>query len=757
MQRCGLTAVLDSVRQECFIVLTPMLRPFLALSFLFFAIASYGEVVGERPVSTIVYGPAPGQRYGVAAASDGRDFLLAWVETQRSRVNGAQIYAARINASGEVLDPLGIHISDTSNQLTQVNAVFLGNVYLVYWNGQSGLMAVRISREGVLLDSVPRVLASRGIFGAYAAASNGNRTVIVFRGPGVAGMMIALDRDGNVVAGPKTFTNFGMSSAIVASNGRGFLIAWWLGDSIYETLLDAEGAVTAPEKMTLSSGRYLYAIASDADGYLVIVGDGSNVFAQHVSSAGELLNRSAVPLQQFQAFAFAAGSYLLMDGNPQAHTIGIRHLDRQGTPVGDFLPMGMAPSFVFGGALVSNGSDTAAFWTEWRATGRYVNGGILHANANALTNVGPIAVSANAQYSPRAATNGRNIAVVWSESDGIYAGRLTLDGQMLDGRGIRIAGATAGAPDIVFDGSNYLIGWSERSAGNLASSVKVTRLFPDFGTVLDPGGTTVAASPCVNALSLSVGSASTLVAWSDCKHILAATVDKTGRAGIATTVVTPFETKETGGVSAAWNGREWLVAWEDRIPIPIFFEGMYTQTFIKAARLSASLTLLDPRPISLTDTTWDVSPFAASDGNDFLVTWTMPVLNPPAVMAQRISADGSLLGPANGVRIGSGQATRVVWDGLQYDLAFSSFPYGRSSTLYVIHVPARGAIAATAAEAVVSNIVAPDAALIVTQPGQVIAAYSIVAPEAIYGGVERVFVNGPHAIRARAAGLRSNP
>jgi hypothetical protein len=739
-----------------------MIRSFLALSLLFFAAVSHADIVSEHPVSTIVYGPAPGQQYGASAASDGRDFLVAWVES-RNRSGVTQIYAARMNAAGEILDPLGIRIAAVSNQLTGVNVVFLGNAYLVYWTeppsgvgSVPALMAARISRDGVLIDSLPRILATPSSFGAYTAASNGNRTVIVLHGAKVAAVTIVLDRDGNVVAGPKTFTNIGVTSAMVVSNGRGFLIAWSLGGSIYETLLDDAGVVTAPGTMTLSRDSYLYDLASDGDGYVAVVGDGTHVFAQHVSVAGELLERSAVPMQQYiPGFVFANGSYLLMDSDPKAQSIGVRRLDRTGKPVGDYSPLAQAridgPGFSPLGTLASNGSDTAAFWTELRASGRTVHGGILHANAAELTKPGAIARSANAQYAPRAATNGRNIAVVWNESDGVYAGRLTLDGQMLDGRGIRISDAGGGA-DIVFDGTNYLIAWAERSAGNLASSVKVTRLFPDFGTVLDPAGITVASSPCVNALSLSVGSASTLVAWSDCKHILANTVDKIGVVGTAT-VVTPPETKETAGVSAAWNGREWLVAWDDRISIPTPIQVTYTQTFIKAARLSASLTLLDPRPILLTDTTWDVTPFVASDGNAFLVTWTLPIY----AMAQRISADGSLLGPANGVRIGRGYVTDVVWDGRQYDVAFSSFSYGRLSTLYITHVAAGGPIEGTGAQAVVSNDVTPNAKLIVTSPGKVVAAYSLVAADAIFGAVERVFVNAPHAIRERAVELRSNP
>jgi hypothetical protein len=227
-----------------------MPRPFLALSFLFVSVALHGQFPGERPVSSIVYGPAPGLRSGLAAASDGHDFLVTWTDL-RNRSNVSAIYAARMNAAAEVLDPIGIRVSTAANSARHANVVFLGNVYLVYWEETSSgppffqkLLCARVTRDGVLLDPVPRLLAENGQLSDCAAANNANRTVIVFRGVGNE-RMVVLDRDGNITAGPKTFTNFGASTAMVASNGRGFLIVWSLaipgGGPLFETLLDGDG------------------------------------------------------------------------------------------------------------------------------------------------------------------------------------------------------------------------------------------------------------------------------------------------------------------------------------------------------------------------------------------------------------------------------------------------------------------------------------------------------------------------------------
>jgi hypothetical protein len=733
-----------------------MKRSLLVLSLLSFAAVSFAEIAGERPVSTIVYGPAPGQRYGTAAASDGRDFLVAWVDTQRNRGNIAQLYATRMNAAGDVLDPLSIRIPTISHEAYRVDVVFLGDAYLVYWSepspisrGFNALMGVRISSDGVVLDSVPRLLADRAEVNVRGAASNGNRTVIAYS-TSSGSRMLVVDRNANVVDGPKAFVqDSGVRSAIVASNGREFFVAW-KSDRVYATRIDADGVPATSQPIILSSHTELYDLASDGDSYVAIVSDrDAGVVAQHVSAAGELLERSAIPLQQvYPAFAFAGGSYLLMDGNALQNTIFVRQLDRTGKPVGASAPLASGTSYGAGGSLASNGSDAAAFWTAWNATPQAFDARIIDGRTLALSNTTAITRSANAQTTPDAATSGRNMAIVWNESNGTYAGRLTLDGQLLDGRGIRIGNPSIAAPRIVFDGANYIAGWIEQSAAAPAATVKVARLSPDSGLILGAGGMAVASNPCGNGLALSAGAEATLVAWSDCQRVVANTIAHDGSLGVATTV-TPADTTRTGSVTAAWNGREWLVAWEDLVMSGgIFIDIPFYDTFLKAARISSSFALLDPKPITVGETRNDFKPLLASGGNDFLIAWTRYTGTPTySVIAQRISSDGSLLA---GGRLGTGRAKSVVWDGQQYAVAFASSPFFTASTLYVTHVAASGEIESSSPQSVVSNIVDPDAALIMMEPGRVIAAYSRVASGSPYGDVERLFLGAPHAIRGRA-------
>ncbi|HXH41006.1 MAG TPA: hypothetical protein VNN08_20430, partial [Thermoanaerobaculia bacterium] len=163
---------------------------------------------------------------------------------------------------------------------------------------------------------------------------------------------------------------------------------------------------------------------------------------------------------------------------------------------------------------------------------------------------------------------------------------------------------------------------------------------------------------------------------------------------------------------------------------------------------------LDSKPIDVSDSYTDSAPIVASDGNGFLVGWSHfdTDTGDSSVFARRIASDGSPQTPANGVRLGQGHPKSVVWDGLQYGLAFSTLH--DTSTLYVTHVAARGSIESLSPLAVVNDRSEPDASLLVTGPGLVTVAYTRIDSDPQYGDVERAFVSVPHVLRGRAVSPR---
>lgn len=727
-----------------------------AIPILFLAFTGRAAISGERPVSPPAYGPPQGYRSNAVSASDGRDFLVVWMDSLRNRSSETHIYAARVGPTGEVLDPFGILLPSKSQGVSSVSVVYDGTSYLVLWNEFDSLVrlvGVRVSRDGVLLDPSPRVLAVQAQNLPAGAASNGQRTVIVYRATNGILMRVVLDRDANIVAGPGALagpTGLASEAAMIASNGRDFLVLHASTRATHVTLLDADGATgTTSAVLAATPALTLYDLASDGDSYVAITGHSGTVRAQHFGTAGEVLEDSVIPLQQiYPAFVFASGGYLLMDGDPFANTLGVRKLDRTGKPLGDYVPIRSASSFTASGTLSSNGTDVFAGWVEWAAAGQLFNESIINGQSLAASTPKPVILAARTQTSPAAASSGANMAVVWNQNDGLYAARMSNDGAMLDGAGIRVGGGSVTPPAIVFDGANYVIGWTEQLASAPAVTlVKLTRLSPGSGALLDPDGVTIAQNFCGSGLALASGGTTALLAWSDCQHLFATTVGKDLSSG-APVSVAPANAM-SAAISAAWNGREWLLAWENLVPAAIFFEGPAYELRINAARLSPSLALLDPAPIVLSNVS-SSHPLAASDGNDFLVAW-MDYRGPSGnVRAQRVSSDGSLLGQPDGVPLGSGYIKSIVWDGSQFDVAFSSAtaPY----TLYVTHVAPRGAIESREPLAVISDRGIPDASLMATGAGSVVAAYTRIEPKREYGDVERVFVGAPHPIRARAAG-----
>ncbi|HXA15729.1 MAG TPA: hypothetical protein VN380_01960 [Thermoanaerobaculia bacterium] len=739
------------------------------------AAAAVAEVSGERPVASPAYEAAPGYLSSVHAASDGHDFLVAWIDQSRNRSSNPnpKMYASRVSASGQVLDPLGIRIPTVTSAFSSyLSVVYLGNSYLVCWSqagGNAGLMGVRISSDGTLLDPTPRVFANGGTALDGGIAGDGNRTVIVYNGPAGSLMLLVLDRDANIVDGPKALNASGPSTgtAMIASNGHGFLVLQTSGSVVRATTLDASGAIVTSNEPPLAPSQWgtLRSLASDGDSYVAILlysaGGLNNFNSRHFGPNGELMEAWTIPdIFWVAGLAFRDGSYLVMEldrPNLGAYggSLGLHRISSTGQPVGGYTPI-VSGDHLAALTLASNGSSVFGCWIE---QGRFdvLKGALIDAQSLTASSPSLIRIAATTQRTPDVAMSGANMAVVWNEQSGVYAGRLTFDGQLLDGRGIRIGGSSSTDPRIVFDGTNYIIGWTDwldPTARYPNYPIKLARLSPVSGVLLDPGGITIMQqNQCIASfgreLALASGVHSILVAWSGCRNLVVITVNADLAPGALNTVATVGSYGYIGAIAAAWNGSEWLMVWEN-----VGFAGIESfdpnPVEIDAARLSPQLTLLDSTPIDVSNSYTDSDPIVASDGNGFVVSWSH--FDTPSgdygVFARRIASDGSPQAPANGVRLGQGHAKSIVWDGLQYDLAFATVR--DTSTLYVTHVAANGAIESLTPLAVVNDRSAPDASLLVTSPGRVTVAYTRIDSEPEYGDVERAFVRVPYLVRGRA-------
>ena len=116
----------------------------------------------------------------LAAASDGRDFIVAW------RSSSGAILARRVTADGAVLDAAPIVAGDTpTDSYTTIAAMWSGRRYVVAWTNANNRLAITaISPDGVHVSGAPVEVSavSSEIAGGAAVACNGTHCVIGFTG-----------------------------------------------------------------------------------------------------------------------------------------------------------------------------------------------------------------------------------------------------------------------------------------------------------------------------------------------------------------------------------------------------------------------------------------------------------------------------------------------------------------------------------------------------------------------------------------------
>jgi len=148
-----------------------------------------------------------GTQIGIATGSDnqekpaiafgGSTYLVAWQDD--SPGTHSNIYAARLNTAGAVLDPAGIAIATTASDEDQVTVAYGSSRFLVAWREDDVIRGQRIVSDGTLLDALP---------GIEIATSSGS----------APGPSATFDGSAYHIAWNKTGTNIGYVTR-VATNG----------------------------------------------------------------------------------------------------------------------------------------------------------------------------------------------------------------------------------------------------------------------------------------------------------------------------------------------------------------------------------------------------------------------------------------------------------------------------------------------------------------------------------------------------------
>ena len=682
--------------------------------------------VGGPPV----YEAAARDQFQSAVAFDGTNYFVVWVDW---RVSGCRsIYAARVTAEGQVLDPAGVVVSTGMAECYGPAVAFDGINYLVVWHDYRNdgmgynIRGSRVSASGEVLDPDAIAVSSApgnqtypaiafdgtNYFVAWSDARNGGANDIYAARITQSGQVIDLEGLAiSVVGGDQ-------SLPAVAFDGTNYFVAWQDGRSqvssdIYGARVSSSGAVLDPDGIPVSiayKNQVSPAIAFHNDTYFVVWEDYResiypDIYGARVSSSGEILDStglviSATPsLQLAPTIAFDGVDFWVtwtedfVDG--WSDIFGVR-VSISGAVL-DSIPIAISTSMYLRSevTLVYGGMSCMAVWTDRR------NGNDSDVFASRLDQAGhvidpdgiAVSMAASNQMGPAAASDGAEYLVVWAESRnrafGIYAARIEASGALIDREPIPICTSGSGLldPDVAFDGTNYLVVWG-------FGRIHGVRISP-AGEILDPSPFLISSPQYFGGTpSIAFNGECYLVVWRDGRGILAdiygTRVTVSGEVldpqGIPIAVYNPYEMDP----QVASNGTGFLVTW--RIigdeECPEFYPGIY------ATAVDGTGKLVDRRQI-LWWPTGPPPPKVGSDGTNYLVVWPGERDGTSGIFGLRVSESSLPIDtiPFAISSTGQGQSSPdLEFDGFNYRVVWADGRSGTFADIYATRVSPSGEV-----------------------------------------------------------------
>ncbi len=396
-------------------------------------------VTPELSMDPPVFGPAPRDQTSVDVAHDGKGTTLAvWADNRRGQ---ADVYAARVDSAGEVLDRGGILVSGGAAAQGPPAVTHDGKRFFVVWHGAKGdkhgahvTAAGKVSSVGALTPTVNGTTTTDVAFSK-------NRYLLVWQekssGHAIKAALLSaagalLQPPLTIHAGPKPRRK----PRVTAGPGGAFLVVWQdyrsgKDNHIYGALVSGGGAVTTLPVSTTGDGNHLPAAAFDGTRYLVVWHTNSDIRGARVSAAGVLL-------------------------------------DKQGIDICVRKNIRMAPDVTHGGA-----GHFVVAWKDYRDGPEADVYAARVTGAGKVLDPGGVIVSkaAGLQDTPRVAGSATGYWVVWedwrSETDAdVYGARFGASGKTRDPAGVLISASAnnQAAPAVIHDGG-YVVAWEDQRKG----------------------------------------------------------------------------------------------------------------------------------------------------------------------------------------------------------------------------------------------------------------------------------------------------
>ena len=531
---------------------------------------------GGTPICT-----ATGGQYESVVAANGANFMVAWNDGRNDPGFG-DIYAARVDSSGTVLDPDGFLVAAALHGQFKPVIAPLGADYLIAWEDQRNsttnaedIYAARVTASGTVLDPGGFAVVNPPAMDQFApaVASVGNQCWIVWADtrnqalPSSTDIYGARDDANGLVdttSVPVCTALKAQGSVGLASSGSGLFLVWvdnrnagYVFNSIFGARMNAAGVLDEPNGFPVSLSpnvELIPDVAFNGTNYLLVWEDYRNftngnsstdLYGTRMTAAGAVLDPNGIAIatgtnvQYNPAVAALNGNWFVAW---QDYRFTASAYDIYGTRVSaGGVVMEPAGILVCSNAdyqvdprVTANNTNWFVVWADARdyavANHNYdLYGARINAAGTVLDPGGfPISTEIKDQTNPWNGWDGNNFLVTWSDMrnsgiNQIYASRVAPNGAVLDPAGIQISPTSTAQVDstIAFNGTNYLIAWKDSRSNALSGAdIYAARLTP-AGTVLDANGFVVcsASGDQLEPVAASIGGGDFLVAWEDARSL----------------------------------------------------------------------------------------------------------------------------------------------------------------------------------------------------------------------------------------------
>ena len=466
------------------------------------------------------------QRYA-AVSPNGAGWLIVWQDLRNTHVD---VYGARVNPGGSVLDPGGIAVAATSADETYPHVTYNDTNCLVVWDVDRGatsqdIIGTRVSTSGTVLDPAGIEVCKHVDYQAYPTAStDGSDYLVVWHDARNGGTWdvygARIDPAGGVIdttALPVCLDPSQQFGLALAYGGSNWLIAWHDSRNdhkdVFGIRLSSAGFVVDPAAFLISMSSVDQAepaIAFDGANYLVVWQEWRestlyDIRATRVTPAGAVLDPAGISVcthasdALYPAVAFDGANYLVVwqdHRNAAADIYGARI-----TPAGTVLSPGSFPVSTSIDrqecpAAAFNGTNYMVVWQDRRSGGFDIYGARVTPAGSVIDTFGrPISTASRDQAKPSVTSNGQEYFAVWEDArnvyNDVYGARIGQGGGVFDTLGIAISGATLAQehPDVVFDGDRYAVVWQDRRSSS-TYDIYMSRVTTG-GLVMDPAGVVV--------------------------------------------------------------------------------------------------------------------------------------------------------------------------------------------------------------------------------------------------------------------------